>query len=119
MYPIVVCMIRLSSFLPPVRPAGTVNTPLRLLTNILPAKLALDLLLDDIIPTAPAIRQRNHPERHSNSHEPHNLIKEVSVSQHHGAIVYGLRRRVVPVGDGGVVVGPVFENGELFVEVSA
>jgi hypothetical protein len=89
-----------SSILPPIGPTGTVNTPLRPFTNILPAKLALDLLLHNIIPTASAIRQRNHPERHSNSHESHNLIKEVSVSQHHGAIVDGLRRCVVPVGNG-------------------
>jgi hypothetical protein len=106
-------MIRLSSILPPICPTGTVNTPLSLLTNIFPAKLALDLLLDDIVPTASAIRQRNHPQCHSHSHEPHNLIKEVSISQHHSAIVDGLGRCVVPVGDCGVVVRTVFENGEL------
>jgi hypothetical protein len=110
--------IRPSSILPPIRPTGTVNTPLRLLTNVLPTELALDLLLHDIIPTAPTIRQRNHPQRHSNSHKPHNLVKEVSISQYHGAVVNCLGRCVVPVGYSGVVVWPVFEDSEFLVEVA-
>jgi hypothetical protein len=88
---------RLMSILPPIRPARTVNTPPRLLTNILPAELALDLLLHNIIPTSPGIRQRDYPQRHRNSHEPHDLIEEVTVRQHHGAVVDGLGRRVVAV----------------------
>ena len=68
-----------SPILPPIRPTSTIHTPLRLLTNILPAKLALDLFLHNIIPTPPTIAQRNDPQRNRNSHKSHYLVEEVSV----------------------------------------
>jgi hypothetical protein len=38
-----------SARLPPILPTRAIHTPLRLLTNVLPAELALDLLLYDVV----------------------------------------------------------------------
>lgn len=41
------------SRLPPIQPTRAINTSLRFLTNILPTKLTLHLLLHDIVITRP------------------------------------------------------------------
>jgi hypothetical protein len=64
----------LPPLLPPITPTSTIHTPLRLLTNILATKLALDLPLHNIIIRATRVRQRNDPQRQRNAHKPHNLV---------------------------------------------
>lgn len=61
----------LRSPIPPIQPTRAIHTPLRLLANILSAKLTPHLPLDDIIPTAPAIYHSDDPQRQRNSQEPH------------------------------------------------
>lgn len=106
-FPVTINVKRISNhlcpLLPPIRPTRTVHTPLRLLTNILPTKLALNLLLHNIIIRAPRIRQRNDPQRQRNAYEPNHLIQEAAVRKHNSPIVKCLFDGVVPVRYGAVV----------------
>jgi len=86
-----------SSSLPPIHPTRTINTPLRLLADILPTKLTFDLLLHNIIVRAPRVRKRNNPQRQRNTHKPHNLIQKTAIRKHNGAVIQRLRDGVVPV----------------------
>lgn len=108
-----------SSGLSPINPTRTINTPLRLLTNILPTKLTLDLLLHNIIIRTPRIRQRNDPQRQRNTQKSYHFIQETAVRKHHRAVVQRLCDGRVAVGYSTVVVGTVFQDRELLVEVTA
>jgi hypothetical protein len=96
-----------TSRLPPIHPTRTIHTPPRLLTNILPTKPTLNLLLHDIIIRPPRIRQRKSPQRKRNTNKPYNLIQETPIRKHYGAVVEGLLDGVVAVRDVGVVLRAV------------
>lgn len=105
--------------LPPIQPTRTIHTPFRLLTNILPTILTLDLLLDNIVIRRPTIHGSNHPQAHRNGQKPHNLVDEAAVREHDGAIRERLLGCVVAVGDGGIVRGSALEGCEFGGEVAA
>jgi hypothetical protein len=102
---------------PPILPTCTIHTPFRLFTDILPAKLALDLLLHNIVVRPTTIHTSNHPQAHRDNQEAHNLVDEGTVREHDGTVTKRLILGVVARRDGRVVVGPVFHGGELLVEV--
>ena len=102
---------------PPILPTRTIHAPLRLLTNILPAKLALDLLLHNIVIRPPRIHARDYPQAHGYDKKPHDLVDERAVCEYYGAVAKRLVLGVVARRDGRVVVGPVFHGCELLVEV--
>jgi hypothetical protein len=104
--------------LPPIHPTRTIYTPLRLLTLPLPAILALDLPLYNIVPTAATIQTRDSPQNTRYQHKPHNLIEEVAIREDDGAVRQRLVFGVVAVGDAGVVVRAVLEGGKFLVEVA-
>ena len=93
--------------LPSVLPARTIHTPLRLLTNILPAKLALDLLLHYIIVCTSGVCKRNDPQRQCNANEAHDFIEERPVGEDDSPIVQRLRNSIVASGYRAVVVWTV------------
>jgi hypothetical protein len=55
-----------SPLLSPILPARAVDTPLRLVTNILPAILAFDLFLHNIVICRPRVCHGNAPQRQRN-----------------------------------------------------
>jgi hypothetical protein len=104
--------------LSPIRPTRTVDTPLRLLTDVLPTKLAFHLLLDNIVIRASRIRKRNNPKRQRNAYKAYDLVEKTAVGKHYGAVVERLLDCVIAVGNGAIVVWTVFEDGKLLVQVA-
>lgn len=102
-----------TQILPSIQPSRALGTPPRAVTNPLPAELALDLLLHNRVPTDPLISHADTPKHHRGREEPYQLIEKVAIGENHGAVVKGLGGRVVPAGDGGVVVGTALEEPEL------
>ena len=108
----------LPPLLPPSHPTRTIHTPHRPLTLPLPTIPTLNLPLYDIVPTPLTIHARHDPQHHRNEQKPHHLIQKIPIREHHRAVGQRLLLRVVPVGDGPVVVGAVQEGCEFLVEVA-
>ena len=96
------------SLLPPILPARTIHTALRLntpwsenqtlklqkrekkeskaylLTDPLPAKLALDRMLDDRVARRPPVDKRNGIQRDADADEVEDLVDEVTTSNQSG-----------------------------------
>ena len=71
---------RTTLLLPPILPTRTIHTPLRLLTNPLPAILALDSMLNDLIIRYPGIQLRNNIQRDANTKEVEYFIQEGAIT---------------------------------------
>jgi hypothetical protein len=99
---------------PPIQPTRTIHTPLRLLRNVLPAILALDLLLDDVVMARPAIETCNHEQAQRDEEEAHDLVEKVTPGPDDGAIVESLLHGVVTVAG----IGAWAEDREALVEVA-
>lgn len=100
-----------TSLQPP--PKQQENTPpTHLLANRLPAILALDLPLHDRIAARPAVRARDGVQRQPHADEIDHLVEEGAVGHDDGAVVDGLRERVVRV------VAAAAQDGELLLEVA-
>jgi hypothetical protein len=104
--------------LSPIHPTRTIHTPLRLLANILPTELALNLLLHNVIIRAARIRKCDYPQRQRNAHETDHFVDEIAPREYHRAVVERLFHGVVPRGDGAVVGGAALQDGEFLVEVA-
>lgn len=96
----------LSYILPSIQPACAVDASLRLLTNVLPAVLAFHLLLDDIVPTGPAVGHCNNPQAYRYEQELEDLIEEVTVREHYRSVIQRLAYSIVASTNGTVIMWP-------------
>jgi hypothetical protein len=94
-------------------PCRAIDTPLGLFTDVLSAVLALDLPLDDVVTSRPAIGLRNCEQCNGDQYEANDLVQERAIRPHNGTVVKCLLDSVV-----GHSLAATPEHGELLVEVA-
>jgi hypothetical protein len=81
--------------IPTILPRRTVETPRGLFTDPLPAVLASNLLLDNVIVSKSTVDLRDEEESQRDQEEPHNLVEKRSPCPDESSITEGLCHGVV------------------------
>jgi hypothetical protein len=105
---------RRSLLLPPIQPRRAINTPLRLLTNVLAAVSAAHLSLNDVVMRDPRVRAGNEEQRQRNDGEAHQFVDERAPCPNNRAVLKCLLDRVVVP----CVRLALAEDEELFFDVA-
>lgn len=107
-----------SLIFPPIQPTRTIDAPPRLLTNILPTILALDLPLDNLILTNPLVTPSDHEKTQRDQRKPQHLVQKAAVKPHHGPVRLRLLHRVVATDLAALVARPAAQDQEALVQVA-
>lgn len=104
-----------SLIFPPIQPTRTINAPPRLLTNILPTILTLDLPLNNLVLTNPLVPPSDHEQTQRDQRKPQDLVQKAAVQPHHRPVRLRLLHRIVTTDLAALIARPAAQDQEALV----